>query len=133
MTAPMADVRGRLTELRTALLHLHKALLESERLAYEAEFGRIRTNGQYLQLLIHDARFNWLQPYTRLVVRIDASLDSKEPDALDAAGEFWVQARWLTSDLDSGATNAQRYLAALERHPPATQAHTQVLGLFAGV
>lgn len=132
MTAPMTDVRGRLSELRNALYTLHKTLLDSERLAYEAEFGRIRSNGQYLQLLINDTRFTWLQPYTRLVVNIDETLDSKEPEALKAAGEYWVQARWLTSELDSGATNSQRYLAALERHLPASAAHSVVLSLFEG-
>jgi hypothetical protein len=131
MTAPLTDVRGRLHQLRAALYRLHKALLDSERLAYEAEHGPIRTNGQYLQLLINDPLFTWLQPYTRLVVHIDEAMDSKEPDALTAAGEFWVQARWMTSDLDSGATNAQRYLAALDRHLPASEAHAVVLGLFA--
>ena len=130
MTAPLTDVRSRLNQLRAGLYRLHKTLLDSERLAYEAEFGPIRTNGQYLQLLIDDPRFTWLQPYTSLVVRIDEAIDSKEPDALTGAGEFWVQARWLTSDLDSGATNSQRYLAALDRHLPASEAHAGVLSLF---
>src|SRR5688572_24507029 len=112
MTAPNIDVRSRLSALRSALYRLHKTLLDSERRAYETEFGPIRSNGQYLQLLIEDPRFTWLQPYTSLVVRIDETLESKEPEALDAAGEYWVQARWLTSDLDSGAVNSQRYLAA---------------------
>jgi hypothetical protein len=85
-----------------------------------------------LQLLIDNPRFTWLQPYTSLVVRIDEAVDSREPDALTGAGEFWVQARWLTSDLDSGATNSQRYLAALERHLPASEAHAVVLSLFEG-
>jgi hypothetical protein len=130
MTAALTDVRSRLNQLRAALYRLHKTLLDSERLAYEAEFGPIRTNGQYLQLLIDDPRFTWLQPYTSLVVRIDAAVDSKEPDALHGAGEFWVQARWLTSDLDSGTVSSQRYLAAVKRHPPASQAHAAVLAFF---
>src|SRR5262245_27539832 len=109
MTAPITDVRSRLQDLRAALLRLHKTLLDSERMAYEAEFGRIRTNGEYLQLLINDPRFIWLQPYTSLVVRIDETLDSKQPEALNAAVHFWAQARGLTSSSATG----DRYAAAL--------------------
>jgi hypothetical protein len=132
MTAPLTDVRGRLHQLRAALYRLHKSLLDSERLAYEAEYGPIRSNGQYLQLLINDPRFTWLQPYTSLVVRIDEAVESKEPEALNAAGEFWVQARWLTNELDGGTQAAERYHAALERHRPASEAHGVVLELFEG-
>jgi hypothetical protein len=130
MTALLTDVRARLQELRAALFRLHKTLLDSERLAYEAEFGRIRTNGQYLQLLINDSRFTWLQPYTSLVVRIDEALDSKEPDALNAATEFWAQARGLTTNFASGEVSGHRYLSALERHLPASEAHGVVTGLM---
>jgi hypothetical protein len=126
MTALLPDVRGRLHELRAALFALHKALLDSERLAYEAEFGRIRTNGQYLQLLINDPRFTWLQPYTSLVVRIDEAVDSKEPEALQAAGDFWSQVRHLTGQHEDGTLESQRFLAALERHLPARDAHASV-------
>ena len=36
-----ASLRTRLTEVREALLRLHKALLESERASYEQTFGKI--------------------------------------------------------------------------------------------
>lgn len=85
-----------LSELRMALLKLHKSLLDNERLRYEAEFGPITSNGQYLQLLINHEWFQWLQPYTKLVVGIDETLDSKEPVILEQVDGLWEQARVLT-------------------------------------
>ena len=39
-SAESAALRQRLTELRAAVQQLHKTLLDSERLSYEASFGR---------------------------------------------------------------------------------------------
>ena len=40
-----------------ALLRLHKALLDDERVSYERVHGRIPSNGAFLQLVLEDA---WL-------------------------------------------------------------------------
>jgi len=46
-----------LSQLSRALLHLHKALLDGERLSYERVHGRIASNGAFLQLVLEDAWF----------------------------------------------------------------------------
>ena len=76
---PTDDARQRLTGLREALLTLHKALLDSERTAYEIVHGPIQGPAAFLQLLINDARFAWLRPITTLVVQIDEALAAKRP------------------------------------------------------
>ncbi len=88
--------RKQLNELRSALLKLHKALVDNEKAQHEAEHGPIASSGQYLQLLINDPKFTWLQPYTRLVVAVDIVLDSKEPVTAKEVDDLWNDARALT-------------------------------------
>lgn len=88
--------RQQLNELRSALLKLHKALVDDEKARHEAEHGPIASSGQYLQLLINDPKFTWLQPYTRLVVAVDIVLDNKEPVTGKEVDDLWDEARVLT-------------------------------------
>lgn len=54
-----------LDQLFRALLRLHKALLDDERVSYERVHGRIPSNGAFLQLVLGDAWFAWLRPLSR--------------------------------------------------------------------
>ena len=98
MTPPPDNWRAPLLELRAALLRLHKTLVDAERLSYEIEHGHIKSNGEYLQLLIHNERFTWLQPYTKLVVNIDETEESKEPVSAEAVEALWDRAKQLTAE-----------------------------------
>lgn len=77
------DARARLKELRNSLLTLHKALLDSERTAYEIVHGTVATPAAFLQLLINDNWFAWLRPITTLIVQIDEALAAKKPPKED--------------------------------------------------
>lgn len=98
MKPPPDNWRAPLAELRKALLRLHKTLLDAERLSYEIEHGPIKSNGDYLQLLINNERFTWLQPYTNLIVTIDETEESKEPVSAEAVEALWSRARQLTDE-----------------------------------
>ena len=98
MTPPPNTWRAPLLELRAALFRLHKTLLDAERLSYAIEHGPIKNNGDYLQLLIHNERFTWLQPYTKLVVNIDETEESKEPVSAEAVEALWERAKGLTAE-----------------------------------
>ncbi|MGH9582862.1 MAG: hypothetical protein ACRD4O_08010, partial [Bryobacteraceae bacterium] len=73
------SARQQLIEVRETLLTLHKALLDSERTSYELVHGTIESPAAFLQLLIHDPWFRWLQPVTTLLVQIDEALAAKKP------------------------------------------------------
>ena len=73
--------REKLVALRMILLNLHKALLDSERTAYEMSHGAIASPTAFLQLLINDSSFQWLRPITTLIVQIDETLAAKKPPA----------------------------------------------------
>ena len=71
--------RQLLGHLRSALLPLHKRLLEWERKTYERSRGQRMTGGELLKVIVGDPHFAWLHPMSALIVRIDETLDT--PDA----------------------------------------------------
>jgi len=137
-TAPVAAsapslssaARSRLTELRTRLLALHKALLDDAKVAYELDRGRIASVGVLLQLVINDPWFAWLHQLSELVLRIDemTAADSTASDT-DARALFEQVDRLLVPS-ESGDTFARRYDEALQRQPAVVLAHGTVKGLL---
>ena len=119
------DPLGKLRETRLALLHLHKTLLDDEREAYERVHDRIENSYEVLRLVMHDPWFAWLHDLSELIVRIDESLDAKEPpSAADVAGVM-RQARELTTPDENGGEFQQKYFRALQRSPDAVLAHAE--------
>ncbi|MGA2245432.1 MAG: hypothetical protein ABSH48_10565 [Verrucomicrobiota bacterium] len=122
-TPEPAGARQRLSALREALLLLHKALLESERISYEAAFGQISSPYHFLRLATNDPWFAWLAPVTQLVAAVDERLDAPEP--LTAAGvEALVrQAGALLVATAEGEGFSRHYDEALQRSPDVIMAH----------
>ena len=125
-----AGARQRLTALREALLHLHKTLLESERISYEASLGQISSPYQFLRLVTQDPWFAWLSPVTRLVAAVDETLDAQAP--LTAAGvESLVrQAGALLVATADGEGFSRHYDEALQRSPDVVMAHAAAAKLI---
>ena len=114
-----------LFDLRKALLHLHKTLLDWEQSAYERIHGRVSA-AELLKAIVEDPQFAWLRPISELIVRIDTTVDT-EPDA--GAGDIdalVARARVATSADEAGPPHAQRYHTALQEHPDAVFAHRAV-------
>lgn len=85
-----------LSNVRNELLDLHRSFIEAQRADYEREHGPVAP-GEFLQTLINDPSFAWLQPLTGLVAKVDEVLADE--------------------------TLRQRYLEALQRHPEVLVAH----------
>jgi hypothetical protein len=124
-----ASDRQLLFELRKALLHLHKTLLDWERAAYERVNGRASA-AELLKVIVEDPQFAWLRPISELIVRIDSTVDTEEPDAIIDVDALLARAREVVSPGESGTAQAQRYLAALQEHPDAVFAHRAVTSLL---
>lgn len=125
-----AGLRPRLTALREALLPLHKALLESERISYEATFGKINSPYQFLQLLTSDPWFAWLSPLTRLIAAMDERLDAREPLTVAGVDALVVQAKKLLVASEAGEGFSRHYDEALQRAPDVVFAHAAVAKLL---
>jgi hypothetical protein len=121
--------RSLLTDLRHALLRLHKTLLDWERTGYERVHGRT-TGHNLLQAILTDPQFAWLRPLSELIVRIDEMLESEAPDVPDDGSAIVAQARALVSPGEQDSSYAQRYRTALQDHPDAVFAHRDVVQLL---
>lgn len=122
--------KKRLEEVRHALLHLHKALLDSERVTYEKTVGTIASPNHFLQLVTNDPWFAWLHPLSQLIVSMDEALDSKEP-VTDASVESIVkQTSALLTPSEAGEGFARHYFDALQRDPDVVIAHADLMRIL---
>lgn len=120
----------RLRDVRRVLLQLHKALLDSERSQYEQYHGRIRSQGEFFQLVIQHEWFDWLRPFSQLIVEIDEALSAKEPITLQQANQLLDAARSLISPAAEGTNREQRYYQAIQRDPNIALIHADVSNLL---
>lgn len=74
------------SELRHAVLDLHKGLMDAQRIRYEKLHGRISTSGEFLGLVLEHPQFAWLRALSSLIARLDEWIDDEksEPDELTA-------------------------------------------------
>jgi len=126
-------VRGQLIALRNGLLRLHKVALDSERASYEHEIERIRSSGQFLELVLHDPWFSWLHELSELIVIIDETLDAPIAAAAADAGRLRKEARALLVPVEGGKGFAGRYFEALQRDPGVVVAHGEMRKVLAGL
>ena len=123
-------VRQRLSGVRVALLDLHKALVDSERVSYEKTVGQIQSPTHFLQLLTNDAWFAWLQPFSQLIVAMDVALDEKEPLTEAGVDALEKQTSLLLVASETGEGFSGHYYAALQRDPEVVIAHAEVVKLI---
>ena len=130
-TDPLSEaMRVRLRDLRARLLTLHKALLDSERVAYERVHGAVSA-GEMLQLAIGHEQFAWLHPISELIVRIDELMAVRGPKPTETDGLTVIaEARRLLSPADGEQGFAGRYNQALQRDPAAVLEHREIKRLL---
>ena len=119
-----------LDHLFRALLRLHKALLDDERVSYERVHGRIQSNGAFLQLVLGDAWFAWLRPLSQLMATIDELGEKGEsPNRPDIATSI-ASIRTLLTPTEEGEGFGKQYHDALQRAPEVVLAHAEVKTLL---
>jgi len=121
--------RQRLTELRHALLKLHKTLVDSERVGYEKTIGKIRSPNHFLQLLTTDPWFAWLRPLSQLIVAMDEALDADEPLTVAKVDALAQQAKLMLVASETSEGFSGHYHEALQRDPDVVLAHAEVVKL----
>ena len=127
---PVDLLPQRLREVRLALLRLHKALLNSERVVYEQFHGRIQSNGEFFRLVVDHEWFSWLRPMSQFIIQIDDVLNAKEPIEPDTAANLLNQARDMLQPAENGNTLEKRYYRAIQRDPDIALMHAEVSKLL---
>lgn len=130
--SPPENFRERLTQLREALLLLHKALVDSERVSYEKNIGTIPSPNHFLQLLTNDPWFAWLHPISELIVTMDEALDKKAkvPLTAELAAALVKQTATLLVASETGEGFSRHYFDALQRDPDVVMAHAEAAKWF---
>jgi len=118
--------RQRLIQVRGALLHLHKTLLDHERTAYEQRYGQVAP-GELLRLIISDRHFAWLHPISELIVRIDELLDADPQAEATDTSSLLEQTRTLLRSGDADSVFGGRYRTVLQENPDAVLAHADII------
>lgn len=113
-----------------ALLRLHKALLDDERISYERVHGRIPSNGAFLQLVLNDAWFAWLRPLSQVIARFDELSEEHEPSALEEIQALLIAVRTLLMPTEAGEGFSRQYHDALQRSPDVVLAHAAARALL---
>jgi hypothetical protein len=128
----MSDsAQTRLKQIRDALLALHKALIDAERVSYEQAIGRIKSPNHFLELLMHDPWFAWLQPMSQLIVAMDEALEEKDSPLSESAAEGMAnQTRLLLRVSEEGEGASKQYFDALQGDAGVVLAHAEVAKLL---
>jgi hypothetical protein len=116
-----------MTTLRTALLDLHRELLEAQRIQTERLGGRMSA-GEVLQAATEDLRFDWLRTLSGLTAELDAA--AADQDAGRAA-QVVAELRALLTPPDPDTAFGARYLRALQDHPGVVLAQRDVSAALA--
>ena len=119
-----------LDNLSRALLRLHKALLDGERVSYERVHGRIPTNGAFFQLVLGDAWFAWLRPLSQLMARLDELSEENEASDRNEITAVIGSVRTLLMPSEDGNGFGRHYYEALQREPDVVLAHAAVRALL---
>lgn len=125
--------RDALKQLRQGLLRLHKTLLDMERLGYERARGRIGNSYEFLQLVLKDPWFDWLHRLSELIVQIDETLDTRDPEqpaTEDDAQALMSRARGLLSPSETGSEFQKNYFLALQQSPDVVLLHAELMRLL---
>ena len=129
-SGPVSDIGLPLVEIRNALLHLHKTLVESERVRYEKAVGPIQSPNQFLRLLTSDPWFAWLHPLSQLIVSMDEVLEEKEPITNSIVDSLIDQSRTMLVASENNHAFAGHYFEALQQDPDVVLAHGEAVTLI---
>lgn len=121
---------AKLRAIRTALLTLHKTLLDAERTRYGRAHGRpIDGPHHALQLVLRDPWFAWLRPISELIVEADERLSDDRPVTPDEAEAYAAEALGLLQQELGGADFKLEYHRSLQELPDAVVAHARIVKL----
>jgi hypothetical protein len=130
-TPPAADGKSateQLRQVRSALLALHKTLLDYERVRYEKTAGRLESSAAFLQVLIAEPQFAWLRVMSELIVNIDEALEAVEPN--EPLARALLRQIQLLFGLGALGEFQRKYLAAREEEPNVLIAHVTLSKAF---
>ncbi|MGB5082584.1 MAG: hypothetical protein WBO23_17785 [Burkholderiales bacterium] len=115
--------------LRPALLALHKALLDAQRVRYERDNGRVESRGELLDLVLRDPAFEWLRVLSALIARLDELAAADGDASAELRGVIGRLRSLVRFEGNRGFTDPYREI--IEAVPDALVAHVRLSRLLA--
>jgi hypothetical protein len=122
---------AKLRAVRTALLALHKSLIDTERGRYARTHGPVDGPHRLLQLVLRDPWFAWLRPIAELIVQGDQRLADDRPIDMSETDAYAAQVLGLLQQEGGGADFRREYQRSLQETPEVVVAHAAVVRLAA--
>ncbi len=121
-------MKAELAALATALRSLHRALAERARREFEQQRGTVVPPGEWLQLLVGDARFGWLRALSEFIVDLDVFLEADPGPAADDAAAIRAEVERLVAPVPQRVEGsfAERYWHFVHEEPQVAIAHGEV-------
>ena len=120
-----ARLRDGLREISRALLPLHRKLIDAARSDYTFAYDKDASPSQLIDLLQNDPFFEWLRPFTAIIVDIDemtrTDFETSDVDAIvgrieaSLAEEHYVEMLQREVDIATGHATVRRALQALRQ------------------
>jgi hypothetical protein len=120
-----------LEALREALVELHKAILDAQKIAYERAHGRVDSRGELLQLVVRDPEFAWIRALSALIAELDEWADSDQESRDREIAAVLGALRTLIQPDGTNAEFTTRYWPLVEAAPEALVAHVRLWRLIA--
>ena len=121
---------ARLRALRTAVLALHKAILDTERVRYERMRGPVNGAQHLLRLVLEDPFFAWFRPLATFVVQADERLSEDRSVERSEVDTFAAQLRALLQSDESAGDFHHEYRRTLQDVPEVVILHGKVIALL---
>jgi hypothetical protein len=124
-------MEAKLEALREALVELHKAILDAQKIAYERAHGRVDSRGELLQLVVRDPEFAWIRALSALIAELDEWADSDQESRDREIAAVLGALRTLIQPDGTNAEFTTRYWPLVEAAPEALVAHVRLWRLIA--
>jgi hypothetical protein len=118
------------SDVRHALLDLHRSLLDAQRIRYERDHGRIETSGEFLGLVLEHPAFEWLRELSALIAQLDEWLEGGDKARREHFEEILARLRAM---IQAGGANTRfnkPYWELAEEVPAVLVEHVKVWRLL---
>lgn len=117
-------------EIRHALLELHKAMIDAQRILYERSHGRIETTNQFLGLVLEHPEFEWIRALSALIAQLDEWREEGDQASDRALDELLGALRSLIQPGGGNARFSKRYWEMVEATPEVLVGHVKLWRLL---
>lgn len=119
--------RARLDQVSAALLRLHKALLDDERVIYETVHGQVTSPHEMFRLVLSHPQFTWLGKISSLIALIDEAASVRRPATETNAQALLAEALTLLKLESEDKTFVERLQRVLKRGAEARANYDEAL------